>query len=90
MREQKNIAKKVIILYVLNILRVLSSKENPVTQTTISNYLNDINIPCDRKTVGRNIVYLCQFGYPIKRVGKGYYLDKADLEKIKEKNLFVV
>ena len=90
MRQQKSIAKKVIILYVLNILRVLSSKENPVTQTTISNYLNDINVPCDRKTVGRNIEYLCEFGYPIKRVGKGYYLDRTELEELKKKNLFIV
>ena len=90
MRQQKSIAKKVIILYVLNILRVLSSEETPVTQTAISNYLNDINVYCDRKTVGRNIEYLCGFGYPIKKVGKGYYLDKSALEEIQKKNLFIV
>ena len=86
MRQQKSIAKKVIILYVLNILRVLSSEETPVTQTTISNYLNDINVPCDRKTVGRNILYLQEFGYPIKKInGEGYYLDKKEMENIKKK-----
>ena len=90
MRQQKSIAKKVIILYVLNILRVLSSEETPVTQTMISNYLNDINVPCDRKTVGRNIEYLSKFGYPIKRVRKGYYIDKSELEEIQKKNLFIV
>ena len=90
MDQQKNIAKKVIILYVLNVLRVASSIDTPVTQTTISNYLNDINIPCDRKTVGRNIQYLCEFGYPIKRVGKGYYLDKDELKIINTKNMFVI
>lgn len=90
MQREKSIAKKVIILYVLNVLRALSSEENPVTQTTICNYLNDINIPCDRKTVGRNIEYLCEFGYPIKRVGKGYYLDKENLDKAKSKNIFVI
>lgn len=90
MQRQKSIAKKVIILYVLNVLRALSSEENPITQTTICNYLNDINVPCDRKTIGRNIEYLCEFGYPIKRIGKGYYLDRAALENSKGKNRFVI
>ena len=90
MQQGKNIAKKVIILYVLNILKALSSVENPVTQTAISNYLNDINVPCDRKTVGRNIKYLCEFGYPIKRIGIGYYLDKSELYEITGKNMFII
>ena len=89
MQKEKNIAKKVIILYVLNILKLISSKENPVTQTNISNYLNDINVPCDRKTVGRNIQYLCDFGYPIKRNGKGFYLDKSEMQQANNKNIFV-
>ena len=90
MQQGKNIAKKVIILYVLNILKALSSAENPVTQTAISNYLNDIDVPCDRKTVGRNIKYLSEFGYPIKRIGSGYYLDKSELDEISRKNMFIV
>lgn len=81
-----NNSKKVIILYVLNVLRLYSSLENPVGQTAIANYLNDIDVPCDRKTVGRNIGYLIDFGYPIKRVGtKGYFLDKEELAKSKNK-----
>ena len=90
MYHQKSIAKKVIILYVINILKAVSSEQTPVTQTTICNYLNDIGIPCDRKTIGRNIKYLCDFGYPIKRVGKGYYLDKTELYETKHKNIFVI
>ena len=90
MYHQKSIAKKVIILYVINILKTVSSEQTPVTQTTICNYLNDIGIPCDRKTIGRNIKYLCDFGYPIKRVGKGYYLDKDELKVINNKNMFVI
>ena len=86
MNEKKKIAKKVIILYILNIIKLYSSKEYPVSQTAICNFLNDIQIPCDRKTVGRNIVYLQDFGYPIKKVnGKGYYLDKEEMEKCKKK-----
>ena len=90
MRQQKCIAKKVIVLYVLNILRVLSSAESPVTQTTICNYLNDIGVPCDRKTIGRNIEYLREFGYTIKKIGKGYYLDKSKLDEAMIKNIFVI
>ena len=74
-------AKKTIILYVLNIIKIYSSESYPVSQTAICNYLNDIHIYCDRKTVGRNIKYLQEFGYPIKKVfGKGFYLD---VEKMK-------
>ena len=79
-------SKKVIILYVLNALKLYSSADTPVGQTAIAKYLNDIDIPCDRKTVGRNIDYLIDFGYPIKRVGtKGYFLDKEELAKSKNK-----
>ena len=84
--QSKTSAKKIIILYVLNILKLYSSEEYPVSQTAICNYLNDINIPCDRKTVGRNIKYLQDFGYPITKVyGKGYYLDKEKPESLKNK-----
>ena len=72
-------SKKTIILYILNILKLYSSEEYPISQTAICNFLNDIHVPCDRKTVGRNIGYLQEFGYPIKKVhGKGFYLDKAE------------
>ncbi len=80
MEYKRKIANKVIILYVLNVIKVYSSAEYPVSQTAICEYLNDINVNCDRKTVGRNIEYLQEFGYPIKKVnGKGYYLDRAEM-----------
>ena len=90
MKKEKS-GKKLILLYVLNILKALSSEENPVNQTAICNYLNDIQITCDRKTIGRNIRYLQEFGYPIKKIiRKGYYLDSEELERIKEKRKFVI
>jgi len=86
MKYTNTIAKKVIILYVLNVLKRFSSPENPITQSAICNFINDIDIPCNRKTVGRNIKYLCEFGYPIKKSGKkGYYLDENDLKDSKNK-----
>lgn len=72
------IAKKTIIVHVLRILYCYTSADYPATQTHIADYLNDIDIPCDRKTVGRNINYLIDMGLPIiKSTGlkRGYYYD---------------
>ncbi len=74
---KKSIAKKTIILYVLKILQEGSSKDKPITQTSIAKVLNSIGVPCDRRTVGRNIDYLIEFGYPIKKIkGGGCYFEK--------------
>lgn len=70
--------KKTTIIHVLRILYNYSSAEFPVTQSNIVNYLNDIDVPCTRKTVGRNINYLIDCGLPIKRKctkNGGYYYD---------------
>ena len=75
------IAKKIIIVHILMVLYCFTSSDYPVTQTYIANYLNDIDIPCDRKTVGRNINYLIDIGLPIvKNQGskRGYYYDIAN------------
>lgn len=80
---KKQIAKKTIILYVLKMLEKGSSKEKPITQTNITKVLNSLGIPCDRKTVGRNIDYLIEFGYPIVKLkGGGCYLDNSQKERI--------
>ena len=47
MQVKEGISKRVIILYVLNILKLYSSKDTPVTQSAVCNYLNDVGIPCD-------------------------------------------
>ena len=84
--QEKKIAKKTIILYVLNVIRGYSSEEYPVSQTAICNFLNDLGIPCDRKTVGRNIQYLREFGYPIQKIeGRGYYLDLRAMQENKKR-----
>ena len=82
----KRIAPKTIVLYVLNVIKLYASAEYPVSQTAICKYLNEIGVPCDRKTVGRNVKYLQEFGYPIVHIPvKGYYLDGEALEKCKNK-----
>jgi len=74
-------AKKTIIVHIMRVLYNYTSNENPATQTFIANYLRDIGIPCDRKTVGRNIKYLIEIGVPIKKSDKnrnGYYYDRTN------------
>ena len=54
-----------------------SSKERPITQTGMTKVLNSMGISCDRKTIGRNIDYLIEFGYPVVKIkGGGCYMDK--------------
>ena len=70
--------KKTIILHILRVLYNYTSFDYPVTQTAIAEYLNDIDICCNRKTVGRNLKYLIDSGLPIKRKqckNGGYYYD---------------
>lgn len=74
---KKKIAKKTIILYVLKMLQEGSSAEKPITQTSIAKVLNSIGVPCERRTIGRNIDYLIEFGFPIKKIkGGGCYMDR--------------
>ena len=91
MTDKKSISKKTIILYVLNVLRKYATREEPISQTALALVLTKAGVPCDRKTVGRNIEYLIAFGYPIKKLhGKGYYLDREQLELIKSEKFLIV
>lgn len=65
------IAKKTIILYVLKMLKEGSSLERPLTNSTIAKVINSLGLSCDRKTVGRNIGYLIDYGYKIEKTPKG-------------------
>ncbi len=80
---EKDYAKKTVILYVLNILMQVSSEDRPVTFTVLANALNELGIACDRKTVGRNVDALIEFGYPIVKIrGGGCYYDNTKQLKI--------
>lgn len=71
----KEIAKKTIILYILEMLEKGSSKEKPITITNITKVLNSMGIKCERRTVGRNIDYLIEYGKPIVKIpGGGCYM----------------
>lgn len=67
--------KKSLIVLILKILETESDNCHPIKQTMIANIISKA-MPCDRKTVGRNILFLQKMGYPIVKTTKGFYLDK--------------
>ena len=74
---KKQIAKKTIILYVLDMLEKGSSKERPITITSMTKVLNSMDIHCDRRTISRNVDYLIAYGKPIVKIkGGGCYFNK--------------
>ena len=78
----KKIAKKTIILYVLDMLEKGSSKEKPITMLNMAKVLNSMDIPCDRRTISRNVDYLIEYGKPIVKIkGGGVYFDHARNKK---------
>lgn len=77
-------SKKQLILWVLNVLNNESDENNPITQTKIADVISDM-YPCDRKTVSRNIKFLQEMGYPIKKTSKGFYMERRvfSVEEVK-------
>ena len=67
-------SKKQLILWILNVLNTESDEKKQITQTEIARIISDMYL-CDRKTVGRNIKFLQQMGYPIKKTSKGFYIE---------------
>ena len=68
-------SKKQLILWVLNVLNNESDENTPITQTKIADIISDM-YPYDRKTVSRNIKFLQEMGYPIKKTSKGFYMER--------------
>ena len=80
---KRSIAKKTIILYVLDMLEKGSSKEKSITITNMTRVLNSMGIPCERRTIGRNVDYLIEYGKPIVKIrGGGCYWDKQKIKYI--------
>ena len=66
--------KKLIPLYILNILKKYTDQDNHIRQKDIIQLLQDsFNINCERKSIARNINYLIDAGFDIRNE-KGYYL----------------
>lgn len=70
-------SKKQLILLILNELNINSDRNYPLTQTQIAKNLSGEKYTCDRKTVCRNIKFLQELGYPIKKTKRGFYFDKV-------------
>lgn len=68
--------KKASIIFVLAVLEAEAEYRHPMSQGKIAELLTLIGIPCDRKTVGRDIKVLQSVGYPIRRTSKGFYIEK--------------
>ncbi|MBO5224421.1 MAG: HTH domain-containing protein [Clostridia bacterium] len=66
-------SKKHLILYVLKILESNTDEKHPMRQKEIVDMISSA-VPCDRKTVSRNIKFLQEVGYPIEKSKQGYYV----------------
>ncbi len=75
--------KKLIILYLIDVLKEYSDENHPLSQMEIlKKFESNYGLYLDRKTIGANIDALEIFGYDIVRVsGKGVYLGSRDYEK---------
>ena len=67
--------KRLIILYILDLLEQGTSITKPFSITRITNALNNLGVQCERRTVSRNVNYLIAYGKPIVKLknGKVYY-----------------
>ncbi len=65
--------KKYLIILILKILETNTDREHPLTQIKIAEQVSEV-YPCDRKTVGRNIAFLQEIGYPIVKTAYGFYM----------------
>lgn len=74
---QQNKFKKYLIILILKIWETETDADNPITQKKITELISS-TYPCDRKTVGRNIGFLKNVGYPIVKTSKGFYLNTKE------------
>lgn len=74
--------KKLILLYVLEILKKDSDENHPLRQEDIAEKIyKRYGMECDRKTIASNLGYLIDFGYDIQKIhGKGFFLGEREFE----------
>ena len=77
--------KKLSLLLMLRMLQKWSSREYPIQQSQIVDYINncaEAEIWCDRKTVARHLKVLKQAGYRVEYVKRrGWYLESDAFTK---------
>ena len=67
--------KKQLIILILRILETQTDDAHPITQVEIARLISG-KYPCDRKTVGRNIGFLRELGFPIEKCPRGFYMER--------------
>lgn len=74
--------KKLLILYVLQVLKEYSDENHPLMQEEISRKIYSIyGMTSERKAIGANIQSLIDYGYDIRPIkGRGVYLGERELE----------
>lgn len=72
--------KKVLIMYILDILKKYATEDKALTQQEIIRKLeSEYGLRCDRRTVKSNIMTLIDIGYDIS-MDKGYYLQSSEFD----------
>ena len=75
-------SKKLMILYVLEVLIKYSDQHHKLTQSEIIDYIKkDYDMDCERKAISRHIKALINHGYTIETYednGEGYYMKDLD------------
>ncbi|MFT9057219.1 MAG: WYL domain-containing protein [Ethanoligenens sp.] len=75
-----NGSKRLMLLYVLEVLKRYSDAEHSLTQADIIQHIcADYGMECERKAIARNILSLQEFGYDIA-YENGYYLRERTFE----------
>lgn len=73
--------KKLLILYILDVLKEYSDAEHQLTQTVIIEKVKKrFGMESERKAIARNIDFLIDFGYDIVRGERGYYLAEREFD----------
>ncbi len=73
--------KKLLILYILDVLKEYSDFEHQLTQGQIINYIyKRFGMECERKAVSRNIDFLMDYGYDIVKGERGCYLAEREFD----------
>lgn len=90
----KDTSQKLKMTRILDMLRMDSSKEEPLTTDILcSRLMNEFQIVCDRRTLSTDIQYMCEHGFDIKdcRVGhkKAYYIESQD-EKLSVSDMKII
>ena len=72
---------KLLIVYILEILKEYSDENHPLKQNDIIEILDrQYNMACDRKSVGANVLLLQDLGYDIIKNGGGVFLGAREID----------